>query len=210
MDGFFGTVIAHYSKPMKLWDIMTMIVRSAFLIVMLTVTVPARAQIGPTPPQPPAWFTNIPPGFTNAFNNWSNSFAWGTNFWWTNGSVALTNAPPGRTNNPPSHFVPPGGSPAPKLSTDVQGVVQQFQQVANQLKKDLNSANDAQRQQILQQLETLREQLVQQLQTIRANLSQQTLEMQGQFNNQFGPISRGPGSSGNRNGNTSGGGPHKH
>jgi hypothetical protein len=170
----------------------------------------------PSPIPLPAWFTNIPAGFSNAFNNISNSFAWGTNFWWTNTST-LSNAPAkGPTNTAPSHVVLPGNSPQPKLPTDVQTIVQQFQNERTLLEQNLNSADDAQRQQILQQLEALRQQLLEQVQSIRANLSQQTIEMQGQFNNQFGPINRGPGTatataSGPGSGTaTGGGGPHKH
>jgi len=184
------------------------------LTIGQTVTNSPIPNPGPTPqPSPlPAWFTNIPPGFSNAFNNLSNSFAWGTNFWWTNSS-SLSNAPArGSTNSVPGHVVAPGSSAPPKLSTDVQVIVQQFQKERSQLIKDLNSADDAERQRILQQLETLRQQLIDQVQSIRANLSQQTIEMQGQFNNQFGPITRGPASAtGNGSGNAAGGGgPHKH
>ncbi len=150
----------------------------------------------------------VPPlGFTNLFNNVSNSFGWGTNIWWTNTSTVSNVPPRGATNTAPGHSVAPGASAPARLPTDVQSIVQQFQKERRQLIKDLNSANDSQRQQILQQLEALRQQLIEQVQNLRANLSQQTLEMQAQFANQFGPITRGPGSaSGAGNGTSAGNG----
>src|ERR1700730_14304420 len=166
---------------------MKSIIRNILLIAIF-ITVPGmRGQSLTNLPKPhpdplPGWFTNIPAGFSNAFNNLSNSFGWGKNFWWTN-STSMPNSPcRAATNTSPGHSVSPNSSAPSKLPMDVRTIVQQFQQERRQLIKDLNGANDVQRQQILQQLEALRQQIIGQLQNIRANLSQQTLEMQAQFN----------------------------
>jgi hypothetical protein len=181
-------------------------------IFMAAVLAEGQTSSSPTPP-----ITNTPPGFNAPFNNLSNSYGYGTNFWWTNVSH-LSNAPVrGSTNNQPGHVIPPtsgntgSGTGSSRLPTEVQAIVNQFQHERGQLMQNLNSADDAERQAILQQLETLREQLITQVANIRDNLQQQTLEMQGQFNNSFGPITRGVGSgNGSGNGNGNGGGVHKH
>lgn len=198
-----------------------MMLRLAVLIgTLMASPIWAQDSAGPPKQMPgptlPAWFTNIPPGFSNAFNNLSNSFGWGTNFWWTN-STQISNAPVrGASNSVPGRVVNPGGSAPGHLSSDVTKIIEQFQKERGALIKNLNGANDTQRQQVLKQLETLRQQIIDQVESIRANLTQQTTEMQGQFNNSFGPVTRGPASAttpsagtGNGHGN-GGGGQHKH
>jgi hypothetical protein len=59
----------------------------------------------------------------------------------------------------------------------------------------LQAATDAQRQQVLQQLEQLRDRLQSQLQALTALARDQALDMRGQFGRNFAP------------GNSSGGGP---
>lgn len=200
---------------MKIRGHLKPIIRPFFLVTLLVVVPLARSQTITNFPLPAPVPTPVPVpplGFTNLFNNLSNSLGWGTNIWWTN-TTTVSNVPPrGATNNAPGHSVAPGASAPAKSSTAVQAIVEQFQKERTQLIKDLNSADDSQRQQILQQLEALRQQLIEQVQNLRANLSQQTLEMQAQFANQFGPISRGPGTTSGGGGGSStgsGGGIHK-
>jgi hypothetical protein len=152
--------------------------------------------------------TNVAPGFTNVFNNVSNSFGWGTNYWWTNLASVSNKPPPGRTNRQTPYF-PASNSKQPnsQLPGDVQSIINQFQQQRNQLENVLNNMTQQQREAALQQLEALREQWQEQLQTISATLREQTLQMQGQFNNQFGPVTRGTGGSGSSGAGGGGGKP---
>jgi hypothetical protein len=82
----------------------------------------------------------------------------------------------------------------------VQSVIQQFQQQRNQLASQLNSASDAERQQILQQLSALREQLQSQLAGWQEQAFQQAQQMKSKFNNNFGPANQNPGAPGSSTG----------
>lgn len=146
---------------------------------------------------PPPVFTNLPPIWTNILHGLTNRSPWGTNIWWTNHITFTNHLPPIiRTNlHPP--VIPPGGTGSPRLPKDVQTLLQQFQQQRNQLISSLDGASDAERQQVLQQLETLREQLQTQLAALREQMRDQLNGMRQQFGGHFAPgnASIDPGSS---------------
>ncbi len=181
-----------------------------FMLAQLPSQVGAQTPNPPTPPiwwtnvppciftnlppdwtnKPPVWtnhppiFTNLPPTWTNILNGLTNRLGWGTNMWWTN-RLSFTNTLPPTpiTNSGPMH---PGVLP-PTLPKDVKTLLKQFQEQRDQLIKNLDGANDTQRQQILQQLSDLREQLKKQLEEIRAQMKDQVRDMKQQFNNGFAP-----------------------
>jgi hypothetical protein len=177
---------------------------------------PAFASNSPTPLIPRPKTPEQPAGFTNSLNNSDDSYGWGTNaYWWTN-VATITNAPHrGATNTLPSHVVTTGN--IPKAPADLETLVQQFKKQQRSLQRDLNNANDTQRQQILQQLEQVRQQLIQQVENARSDLSDQARGMSSVFNNSFAPLNGAssgnskPGTTpiGNGNGNGGHGGPHK-
>jgi hypothetical protein len=120
-------------------------------------------------------------GFTNVFDQF-------TNRWWTNRLFFTNPLPPlNWTNFHNQRTLPPGSTNAPGLPKSAQALIQQFQQQRGQLVSALNQASAAQRQEILQQLETVREQLLDQLAAYRAQLRNQLSDMQPQYGAHFTP-----------------------
>lgn len=129
---------------------------------------------------------------TNYYNHsWSNyvnnsySYLWGTN------CLALTNAPKAWSNRFSHTYAgqPPAGAQVQnrfgktELPTDVQAIVQQFQQDRTRLMSQLKSCSDEQRQQILKDMEQLRTQLRDQLCKVRDDARQQAEQMRNRFGN---------------------------
>jgi hypothetical protein len=100
------------------------------------------------------------PGRTNRYPAFSTNSPQPPPPSWTNlpASAVWTNHPP--------HVLPATrspGAPSPQFPADVQASVQQFQKARDGLVSQLKSANEAQRKEILQQLEQLRQQLKEQI-----------------------------------------------
>ncbi len=158
----------------------------------------ARAQtaVGGPPNGPPV-LTNTPPAWTNLLQGVTNRYPWwGTNVWWTN-SAARTNLPaPFRHATNATGVIHPNQNPSASLPVDVQTLLQQFQAYRTNLLNKLPGATEAQRQQILQQLEGQRQKLQAQLQAILAQAREQANDMRGQFGSHFGGAGPGSGSGG--------------
>lgn len=135
----------------------------------------------------PVTWTNLPPAWTNFLGGRTNRNSWGTNYWWTN-HVTLTNRPvPPRLNPTNVHpVIHPGQNASTSLPKDVQTLVKQFQTQRQQLINSLATASDTERQQVLQQLESLRQQLQEQVAELRNEALDQAKTMK--FGGHFGPI----------------------
>ena len=120
---------------------------------------------------------------------------------WTNRplSAVWTNHPPHVLPSKSAAGAPPAAT-APQFPADVQASVDQFQKARDALVIQLKSANEAQRKEILQQLEQLRQQLKEQIIAIARDAQSQARDMQQQLANdrnrllnQGAPGGNGPG-----------------
>jgi vacuolar-type H+-ATPase subunit H len=131
-------------------------------------------------------------GGTNEYSwnySHSNYYAWGTNL-----ARMQNEAAPKAYSNQFSHAyagqaAAGGGGQVQsrfgqkELPTDVQTIVQQFQQDRTKLMSQLKTCSDEQRQQILQDMEQLRSQLREQVHKLREQAQQQAEQMRNRFGN---------------------------
>jgi vacuolar-type H+-ATPase subunit H len=133
-----------------------------------------------------------PPGVgggTNGFN-WgdtlTNAYHWATNL------AAMQNeAVPKAFSNRLQHAVTDPGPGnewqsrfgKPELASDVQAMVQQFQEERQKLVSQLKTASDEQRKAVLQEMEQLRNQLREEVHKIREQAQQQAEQMRNRLGN---------------------------
>ena len=146
------------------------------------------------------------PGSSNYFNHsWSNYVNQSNNYLWGTNCLTMTNVPHAWSNYYQRTF----GGPAeagnqvrnrfgkPELPTDVQNIVQQFQQDRTRLMNQLRTASDEQRQQILKEMEQLRTQLREQISQFREQAQQQAEQMRTRLgNNRDAILNQGAGGTG--------------
>ena len=137
--------------------------------------------------------------YVNQAHSYSNSYLWSTN------CLTMTNVPHAWSNYYQHTF----GGPAdagnqvrnrfgkPELPTDVQNIVQQFQQDRTRLMSQLRTASDEQRQQILKEMDQLRTQLREQISQFREQAQQQAEQMRTRLgNNRDAILNQGAGGTG--------------
>jgi hypothetical protein len=168
---------------------------------LIVAGIPALAQTGPGSGTNSNYYNYSWSNYVNQSHSYSNNYLWGTN------CLALTNAPRAWSNYYQHTFSGPTDAGAqvrnrfgkPELPTDVQNIVQQFQQDRQRLMSQLRTASDEQRQQILKDMDQLRTQLREQISQFREQAQQQAEQMRTRLgNNRDAILNQGAGSTGGR------------
>ena len=172
-------------------------------LILTAVAGQAFAQNGPGP----GGGTNLYDHDYSSSNyvNQSNDYSYDHDYLWGTNCLQLTNTPMSWSNYYQHTFSGPAeaGQQVQKrfgkkeLPTDVQTIVQQFEQDRTKLMTQLKTCSDEQRQQLLKDMDQLRTQMRDQISKIRDDARQQAEQMRTRFgNNRDAILNQGAGSGG--------------